>query len=100
MQISLTCVLKFQLTTAYPRIHSKVNTWSMNMKWTGILQFSRESCSDFNVVLFFYRPAAASKVAHPSRIMSVLLLGALGHQCDIKSTKNLNNKIIDILALC
>ena len=25
--------------------------------------------------------------------MSVLLFGALGHQCDIKSKKNLNNKI-------
>ena len=30
--------------------------------------------------------------------MSVLVLGTLGHQCVIKSTKNLNNKIIDILA--
>ena len=48
----------------------------------------------------FCRPAAASKVAHPSRIMPVLLLGALSHQCDIKSTKNLNSKIIDVLALC
>ena len=47
---------------------------------------------------FFYRPAAASKVAHPSVGMSVFLLGALGHQCDIKSTKNVNSKLMDILA--
>ena len=41
-----------------------------------------ESCSDLSLMLccFFYRPAGASKAAYPSRIMSVLLPGALGHQ--------------------
>ena len=34
----------------------------------------------FNVCVVFYRPVAATKVAHPCRIMSVLLLGALGHR--------------------
>ena len=41
-----------------------------------------KSCSDLFLMLccFFYRPAAASKVAYLSGIMSVLLPGALGHQ--------------------